>query len=894
MKHGAQPRQETRAELAGDKRSHEAADSERSFRIMADTAPVLIWQSNAGKLCCYFNKPWLDFTGRTMDEELGYGWAEGVHPHDLDHCIKIYESAFDARQRFTIEYRLRRNDGEYRWVLDNGVPIYSDTGNFSGYIGSCIDITDRKQAEASLLENQIQLAGIIQTAIDAIITVDSRGRVILFNAAAEEMFGCRAGAAIGRSLDYFIQERFDVAHPKLAELFDNTNTVSPAGSFGAISGHRADGTEFPIEASISQSVIGDDKISTLIIRDLTSRKMAERALTRQARLLDLSHEAILVWDLHGDILYWNHGAEELYGWKKDEVLGCTSHVLLKTVFPIPCEQIHDLLLTENRWAGELVQQTSDGRSIVVEARLLLVREDDGQPYVLETDRDVTERKRSEEQLRNQAALLDKATDAILVKDRADRITLWSKGAERLYGWTATEAVGRRPQELGYWENDREFKEAKRVLLETGQWRGEAQHTTKDGDRLTVDNRWTLLRDGDGKPESVLVINTDITEKKKLETQFLRAQRLDSLGTLAGGIAHDLNNILAPIMMAVGILEMKLPDEDSRRVLNLLHSNVERGGNLVRQILDFARGVEGTRSLLQPERLMAEIVIILKDTLSKSIDIRTVVGQNLWRIDADPTQIQQVVINLVINAAEAMPRGGTVMLEAKNVMVDESFARMNFGASVGPHLCISIRDTGPGIPGDVIDRIFDPFFTTKEQTQGAGLGLSTVLTLVKSHGGFIDLNSEEGRGSEFMVYLPASPFALTSQPEAGAELPRGDGQLILVTDDEPAIREITRKTLEAYGYHVITAADGTEAVALFAQQKQEVKLVLTDVMMPYMDGPALIRAITKMRRDIKVIVSSGLRSNSRLAEGRIDGARAFLWKPYTAETLIKTVAEVLAS
>jgi PAS domain S-box-containing protein len=673
-----------------------------------------------------------------------------------------------------MEYRLRRYDGEYRWVLDNGVPVFSPDEGFKGYIGSCIDITDRKHAETSLHGSRKQLASIIGSAMDAIITVDADQRVVLFNLAAEKMFRCPASEAIGQPLDRFIPERFRAAHLKHIRTFGERNTTSRSMVLlGAISGIRANGEEFPIEASISQVDVDSHKLFTVILRDITHRRQAEH------------------------------------------------------------------------------------------------------------------------QLREQAALLDQATDAILVRDLEDRILFWNKGAERIYGWTSEEAVGRHVKDLHYREIDQDYDAAKQILLERGDWSSEAHHLTKSGKKLVVQSRWTLLRDQEGNPESVLVINTDITEKKRLEAQFLRAQRMESIGTLAGGIAHDINNVLSPILLAIRMLEMKFPDEHSLQMLKLLQTNAERGGKMVRQILEFARGVEGERMILQPEHLIRQIIKVLEETFTKSIEMRYLLPETLWVISADPTQVHQVLMNLFINAAAAMPHGGTISVEADNISIDENYARMNLDAKVGRYIRISIRDTGTGIPAEIIDRIFDPFFTTKARGKGTGLGLSTVLTIVKSHGGFINVYSEEGKGTEFRVYLPAAEATATAESgEARSELPTGHGELILVVDDESSVREITRSTLETYGYRVLTAGDGTEAVALFAQYKDEISVVLTDVIMPYMDGPATIRVIKTMNPQIRIVVSSGLKANGKAKAAASAGRKVFLSKPYTADKLLNALAEVL--
>ena len=503
-----------------------------------------------------------------------------------------------------------------------------------------------------------------------------------------------------------------------------------------------------------------------------------------------------------------------------------------------------------------------------------------------------ERKRSEQKIREQAALLDIATDAILVQDLQGKILFWNKGAENLYGYSATEAVGSFVSRFGDEDDLPQMQElAKAILLSSGAWQGELQQVSKDRQKVVVESRWTLVRDRLGKPTSILVVNTDITQKKQLEAQFLRAQRLESVGTLASGIAHDLNNVLAPILMSVQLLKIKFPEPQHQPLLTMLESNVKRGAALIKQVLSFARGIEGKRVTLQVKHLILEIEQIIRETFPKSIEFSTDIESNLWTVSGDATQLHQVLMNLVVNALDAMPNGGTLKTSAKNIYIDENYARLHIDAQVGAYITIAIADTGTGIIPEVLSRIFEPFFTTKSVGSGTGLGLSTVLGIVKSHGGFIQVYSEVGQGTEFQVYLPA--IQATATPEnADFDLPLGQGELILVVDDESAIREVTKVSLEIYNYTAITACDGVEAVALYTEHQANISVVLTDMMMPVMDGPTTIRTLKQINPDVKVIAISGLSSSDKLAAAANSGVTNFLSKPFSAKELLQTLSSIL--
>ncbi|MCI0662025.1 MAG: response regulator [Acidobacteria bacterium] len=507
--------------------------------------------------------------------------------------------------------------------------------------------------------------------------------------------------------------------------------------------------------------------------------------------------------------------------------------------------------------------------------------------------EIAERIAREKKITEQAALLDIARDAILVQGLDDRIIYWNKSAVRIYGWPAVEAAGRNVVELIYGDDQSQFKRAKEGLFVKGEWSGELRHLTRDGSKRIVYSRWTLVVDESGYPQSVFVINTDMTERKRLEAQYLRAQRLESIGTLASGIAHDLNNVLSPILMAVHLLQSKFTDEDSQRLLSVLQANTERGAEMVKQVLSFARGAQGERIALQLKHLIREMVKTLRSTFPKSIEIKVSLAEGLWPVFGDATQLHQVLMNLCVNARDAMPGGGKLLIEARNIDVDETYARMNVEGKAGSYVMITVSDTGTGIAPEIINKIFEPFFTTKETGKGTGLGLSTVIGIVKNHGGFVNVYSEVGKETHFKVYLPVQDTEQFRQgEEKRKEIPCGQGELILVVDDEAAIREITRQTLENHGYSVITANDGTEAVALYAEHKDEIKVVMTDTMMPYMDGPATIRTLQRLNPQVKVIAISGLDANRSLVESAGTGVNTFLLKPYSAEKLLLTLAEIL--
>jgi two-component system cell cycle sensor histidine kinase/response regulator CckA len=504
---------------------------------------------------------------------------------------------------------------------------------------------------------------------------------------------------------------------------------------------------------------------------------------------------------------------------------------------------------------------------------------------------------TERKLRVQAELLDKARDAICVIDTEGRITYSNHSAGRLFGWTGTDVQGQLLSQLfARLGCPSQAAAAHQALKSADSWTGELRIKGKDGEQLVVESRWTPVRDAEGQTESVLIINTDITEQDKLEKQFLRAQRLESIGTLAGGIAHDLNNTLTPIIIAVDMLRNEITDQRLLRLINVMDTSAHHGASLIRQVLTFARGAgtAGERVPVQPRDIIRDVVELIRETLPRSINISSNTAADLHFVKGNATQLSQVFMNLCVNARDAMPEGGQLSIFAQNVVVDEMTALANPGAQSGPHVYIAIADSGCGIPPDIIDRIFDPFFTTKNQGKGTGLGLATVLGIVKAHGGFLSVKSAVAQGTEFQIYLPAVFEFAEAEPKtpANAVPLRGGGETLLVIDDEACVREIVGDTLEAYGYRVILAPDGLSGIALYRQHASEIDAVLTDMMMPNMQGAEVIAALHGIKPDLPIVAMSGLIESQKFGLTPKAGKLEILKKPMNTEDLLRSIQSLL--
>ncbi|MEP0849011.1 MULTISPECIES: PAS domain S-box protein [Cyanophyceae] len=854
----------------------------------------------------YTNPAFTRMTGYQPEEALGrncrFLQGEGTDKE----AIALIRNAIAQRREVKTTILNYRKDGKPFWNEVKISPVFSDKDDLLYFVGIQTDITDRIAAEQERIQllNRQQEAraeaeaernrtkNILESITDAFYTLDKEWRFTYFNRQAEQILHKAAAEVLGCNIwDKFPESVGSVFFHQYHKVITEQVAVEFEEFYQPLN------TWLEVHAYPSKEGL------SVYFNDITERKRVEKALKESEERWQLAlrgnNDGIWDWNVKTNEVFLSARWKEMLGYEESEI---ANHIdeWRKRVHPDDIALMTQLI--EDHFAKKTPFYISEHRLLckdgtykwVLDRGQALWDEEGNPARMAGSHTDITERKQSEQKIRQQAALLDVATDAILVRDLNNKILFWNKGAEAVYGWKAEEAIGKNAEYLLYKYPSNQLLEAQNIALEKGEWQGELHKVTKNGKEVIVASRWTLVRDEEEKTKSILTVDTDITQKKKLETQFLRAQRMESIGTLAGGIAHDLNNVLTPILASIQILEMVLPDERSQRILTLLETNAKRGAELIKQVLSFARGVEGERMMLQVGHLIYEIEKIAKQTFPKSIEISTDVSMiDLWPVSGDATQLHQVLMNLCVNARDAMPNGGSLSITAENLFIDENYARMNIDAQVGAYIVITVVDSGMGIPGEILDRIFEPFFTTKELGKGTGLGLSTVVGIIKGHGGFINVYSEVGKGTQFKVYLPAIETTETDQEnEERHELPTGNGELILVVDDEESICEVTKTSLESYGYRVLTASDGIEAIALYAQHRLEISAVLIDMMMPSMDGPTTIRALQKINPLLKIIAVSGLVSNHKLAASIGSNIKTFLSKPFTAEELLKALHEIL--
>lgn len=751
-------------------------------------------------------------------------------------------------------------------------------------------VEDLKRAEA---QTHLQTTA-LNAAANAIVITDREGKVLWVNPAYTTLTGYTSEEVLGQRDRVLMSDSED--DPLLKELW-KTILGGKVWRGELVSRHKQ-GHRYTEESTITPVRGADGAISHFVVvkQDVTSRKQAVAALREsETRFQQVTaHLGEWVWEMDRDGLYTYASpvVEKILGYRPEEIIG---KKYFYDLFPQSdrealkeTAQAHfNAMKSFTRFRSYCAHR--DGHSVLLETSGTPLVDENGELRGYRgVDSDITERERAEQQIRDQAKLLDLAQDAIAVRDMNGAVAYWNQSCERLTGYSASEAKGAQLKDLLKGAPE-VLEQAEKSVGQHGQWNGEMDITTKAGESASVLSRWTLVRDESDKPESVLVISTDITEQKRLKAQFLRAQRLEGVGALASGIAHDLNNILAPILMTASLLRETVQEPDVRAMLDTVQHCAQRGAEIIKQLLTFARGTPGARVPLPVRHLLRDMEKLVRETFPRDIRAKLDVPAAIWPMLGDSTQVHQALMNLCVNARDAMPDGGTLTLMARNVTVDESFAAVTPNAQPGQYVCLSVIDTGTGIQPQDLDRIFDPFFSTKEIGKGTGLGLPTILGIVRGHGGFVRVDSHVGKGTTFELYFPAAEEAREPTDDTlHPPTPLGQGELILVVDDEAAVRKTIRSTLERRGFRVVTATQGAEGVATFSQHRNEIRAVLTDMMMPVMNGPAMVNVLRALKPGLAIVGMTGLPERTGVKGLENLDLSALLTKPFSGEELLRAL------
>lgn len=761
------------------------------------------------------------------------------------------------------------------------------------------DVTSLKRMEQSLREQRDFSRWTMDVLPGVFYVLEEDGRIRLWNSQLERITGRKPEQIRGvNCLEVLHPEDHEQTMVAIKGVFQDGEDQVDARLIsldGKVFPYHFHGRRIELEGKPCILGVGID-----IQERLTMEAELQHQLSFQRTLMDAIPLPIAVKGKDGAYLTCNRAFEEFTGFSREKLTGLTGYDVMPELTARMHQQIDEELMANPgiRILEEKLRNKAGELRDVLLQKTVYRQADGAVGGVLGVAIDVTDRKQNEARLLLQESALNAAANGIVIADRAGKI-IWSNPAfTTLTGYTAEEVAGLTPQVLKSGRQSDEFYSNLWQTITSGHvWRGELVNRRKDGTLYDEEMTITPVCGADGRITNFIAIKLDISQRKQMEAQYLRAQRMEGIGLLAGGIAHDLNNVLAPVLMSIQLLEDIHPDKETREILHSLQDSAQRGADIVRQVLTFARGIKGERLLIAPKHLIKDISRVAHEAFPRNIRVCSSVPNDLWSVTGDPTQLHQVLLNLSINARDAMPDGGTLHIDARNETVSDMPTALGVSIADGDYVVLSVKDSGMGIPVELHERIFEPFFTTKEQGKGTGLGLSTVMGIIKSHHGYLKVNSAPGKGAEFLIYLPAvKEGVIPSSPESTTVVPSGHGELILLVDDEPAILEIGRDILVRRGYRVLTASDGTEALTLVAQNEGKVHLVITDIMMPFMDGVALVRSLKKMTPTIKIIASSGLASGasmiSKVDELRRLGVSPIMHKPFVAQTLLINVANVL--
>ena len=871
---------------------NELRESEERYRLLVENSLDVICQLDAERRFLYLSPNFSTVFGYDPRELLGTCARDLMHPGDLA-ALNAKRPGWEDEAKGVV-IRHRHKNGSWRWVELNARMIETPSGE-RRCVGFVRDITKLRAAD----ERVRQLSRAVEQSPVTVVITDTKGAIEYVNPKFTEVTGYTSEEVIG--LNPRVLKSGDLSLEAYRELWE---TITSGRTWnGEFHNKKKNGELYWEQASISPIFDEDGAISHFVAvkEDITAKKQMVENLRHSEALFRTICEAsplgIFLADDDCRCIYANEAQAAISGGSFEELRGTGWQNLLH-----PEDRARVIAewkaTTKTREPHRSIRRYlhKDGKIVWAAVNVAPIQDKDAVGSYVGMAEDITIRREMSHALRESEArfrticeasplgifMMDETGGVIYVNEAYVKIT--GRTIEELtgFGWHDVIFPDDRARVVAEWDT---------ITRTHKPFQSTRRYVHKDGKTVWVEIMAAPIKDGDSV-RGYMGLVQDVTDRRRIDEQMLRSQRMESIGTLASGVAHDLNNILAPILMSASHLQKLVPPE-ALSLTAAIEESAQRGADIVKQVLTFARGIEGERVKLQPRHLMKQVEEIARETFPKSIGIRSCVPRDLWTVIGDSTQIHQVLLNLCINARDAMPDGGTLTIRAENLTLDEAGVAAYADAKPGQYVAISVTDSGVGIPPNIIDKIFDPFFTTKAVGKGTGLGLSTVIGIAKSHAGFVRVFSEPGKGSTFKIYLPASPdenpAALTVDRPA---FPSGNGALVLLADDEAAVRKVTETMLQRNGYTVLVAKDGIDALNIYSRHMHRIKVVLTDVMMPMLDGVKLTEALKTINQDVAIIASTGQTDEVRYAELKRLGVKAFLQKPYGPDKLLAALHEAI--
>ncbi len=889
----------------GARKTHKGGDIQ--YRALLEAAPdAMVIVNQAGAIVLLnlqaekqFGYHRNELIGQKVTNLIPEGFAERL----IADSTRSSADALAQQIGTGIELTGRRKDGSDFPIEIMLSPLESAAGIL--VTAAIRDISVRKAAEKHLAQMEGRYRGLLEAAPDAMVVVNRSGEIVLLNVQAEKQFGYRRDELLGQQVKNIIPEGF--AERLIADALRSTAEAlaQQIGTGIELTARRKNGSEFPIEIMLSPLESAEGILVTAAIRDISVRKAAEKHLAqmegRYRGLLEAAPDAMVVVNQDGEIVLLNVQAEKQFGYRRDELLGQKVKNLIPEGFA------ERLIADGTRTAAEALAQQigtgieltgrrKDGSEFPIEIMLSPLESAEG-ILVTAAIRDITKRKRREYDLSCLAAVVESSPDAIIGLTPEGTVLTWNNGAERTYGYSAEEATGRSIIFLSPPERpDQKPTLLERVRLGETVEPFETIRVKKDGTRIHIDLSVSPIKNSDGQVVGVSSVARDVTERKNLEEMYRQAQKMEAVGQLAGGVAHDFNNLLGVVLGYTGLLLDRLsPDDPSCKCITEIQKAGDRAALLTRQLLAFSRKQVLQAKVLDLNEVVAGAEELLQRLIGEDIELLVIPNAALGRIKADAGQLEQIIMNLAVNARDAMPPGGKLTIETSNVEIDEEYSVKHPATRPGPHVMLSVTDTGCGMDAKTQAHIFEPFFTTKDFGKGTGLGLSTVYGIVKQSGGSVWVYSEVGIGTTFKVYFPCvSPALEMAPPSDQSEKVEGGSHTILIVEDEAALLEVTHRSLAAVGYAILDAHSPAEAIRISESHPGPIHLMVTDVIMPGMSGAQLASHLSAPRPEMKVLYVSGYTDDTIVRHGVLEPGLAFLQKPFSPKTLARKVGEVLAS
>jgi two-component system cell cycle sensor histidine kinase/response regulator CckA len=883
-------------------RSREApgalSPSERLFQILGDVAPGFLWIVDTNGRFIYTNRTWEEYTGSNLDQLNALGWEQFNHPDDLDAVRRKWSDVIEQGGRFEMELRYRRHDGEYRWMLARVVPLRDGEGQIQTWVGTSVDIEDLKRAQSELHRSQRELGDFFENASIALHWVGPDGTILRVNQAELDLLGYTRDEYVGRNIMEFHDDR-SVIEDILRRVTSGEVLHEYPARLRCKDGSIKD-------VLIDSSVFFDDgqfKHTRSFTRDVTTERQAQEATARLAAIVASSTDGIISKTLDGVVTSWNAAAERIFGYTETEMVG-------QPIFRLIPEEYHDAErdLLAQIGQGEPVEVseaeriTKDGRRIHISVSVSPIHDSQGRVIGASSiKRDITERKQAAETLRQSQERLQLALKAARMGtwrwDVTTNALSWDEGLENLYDLAPDETITRYEQFIErVHQDDRAFVESSvQRALDGGGLDYEFRIVLPNGLVRWLADQGRVVRDQSGELLYMTGVCLDVTDRKHAEERLRQAQRMESVGQLAGGIAHEANNMMSVVLgCADYVLQRSDLSEPVRQDVAQIWKAAKRTAGVTQQLLAFSR-----RQMLQPQVLDLNATVrslepILTRTLGESSGLRMHLSASLGRVRADPGQLEQVLINLTLNARDAMQDGGRLTIETMNVVLDPRYvaAKPVETLKPGEYAALIVTDTGHGMDRETLSRIFEPFFTTKGVGQGTGLGLSTVYGIVKQSGGFIWAYSEPGLGTTFKLYFPlvSTIDEVTDAPETIP--PALPDEVVLIAEDEPMVRGIMARTLRDNGYGVLEAADGREALEILEARGGDVSLIIADVVMPGLGGREMAARLAQRWPRVSVLFTSGYTGLDVVRRGLMEEGREFIQKPLAPDELIRKVRQMV--